>query len=223
MANNKLSAHALAQERRILNALMTRPMCNNDLALHMGMGRSGAAKYTARMHAAKPKRVHIVGHRAPATGGYPRPIFAAGDGRDAVYVARFPSAPKKTAVDRKGDAMGRIMKELEKGRTAQEIAKASFLAFSTVHKYMDEMHAAGWTIYVRTWRRTGELNQWAPVYAIGNKPDAPRPAPKTRRDFYLAERADPNKVKKHAAGKQRSRMLQQLRAKPNTIFGALGL
>lgn len=218
----ELTPHGKAQEQRILDALAVRPMCNNELAAHLGMGRTGAAKYTARMLAASPKRLHIVGHHAPQTGGYPRPRFGPGDGVDVPYIATFPRTPKKEG-DRKGDALFRIVKALEKGGTAKEMAKACHLAFTTVHKYMDEIHAAGWTIYIKRWKQTGARNAWCPVYASGNRPDAPRPPMQTRAERYQAERADPNKVKRHEDGRRLGRLRRQLRAKPAGIFAALGL
>lgn len=222
MPNHKLSAHALSQERRILDALAVRPMCNNDLAAHLGMGRTGVAKYTARMMAASPKRLHVVGHHTPTTGGCPRPIFGPGDGPDAQYVATFPSAPKKCD-DRKGDALFRIVKALEKGGTARELSKTCHLAHTTIHKYMDELRAADWAIYIKRWKQAGTRNAWCPVYASGNKRDAKRPPQQTRAERYAADRADPNKVKRHEDSRRLSKIRSQLRAKPNGIFGALGL
>lgn len=212
--------HRQAQDARILAALAVEPLCNRGLAEVIGMGRTGAAKYTERLRAEK--RIHICGHTQPLTGGYPRPLYAPGDKPDAVYEPKVPKSPKIT-FDRRAKRIERIVAAMTKPATSRQIAEACYMDVATVHEYFAIMRESGTHLHIRRWTQYGKRNAWVPVYALGKRENAPRPATQTRAERYQQYRADPEVVERINANRRHRRRLDGLKQKPAGIFAALGV
>lgn len=216
-----LTARAAEQEARILEELAAGPKCNRQLAIDLGLSRSGVMRYTNVMHTANPKRIHVCGFHEPANGGYSRPLYAAGDGVDLVYQPRHVKVPKKST-DRRAEKRAQILALLQTPRTAKQIAARVHFSYCWLADYLVELRKEK-VIYIQKWTRPSRLGPHVAVYAIGDERDAKRPGQETRAERYAKERADPVRLKRAQDVQKHNRKLQKLKAKPANIFAALGL
>lgn len=82
--------------------------------------------------------------------------------------------------------------------TRRALAEKLHMATTTAFGYLSAL--LGTEVYIAGYERT--TRQWAPIYALGKKKNAPRPKRKTKRERYAAEKADPVKAEARRAYKR---------------------
>ena len=205
------------QKQKILAQVATQPMSARDLAAKVHLTVSAVLLHTKQMMSETPRRLRIAGY--DATGrGKPAPLYGPGDAPDAAYEAkRKPKQP-----DRVEARMGKLVETLEQGSyTADQLGILLCLSASRVRKYIRNLRDMRWA-YISDWLAPEGRGDLAPVYALGMKADKPKPR-QTRADRYRKERADPEKYSRILAQRRHLYQRAQLKQRPNTIFGALGL
>lgn len=212
--NNK--ARAAQHEARILELLAEQPRTLTQLATATGLSLDSMYLYRNRLVAA-PKRIYVCGHEA--TPARPAPIYAVGDQPDVVFVAvKKPKLPE----DRK-DRARRLLLELlqEDAQTAEQAGIRLNLSTSRARSYISELRKQR-KAYIKRWQHPGKRGDLAPVYALGNKKDAPKPRT-TRAQQYKKEKSDPDKYDRILAHRRKLYAIQKATSKPQTWLSALGL
>lgn len=122
------------------------------------------------------------------------------------------------------DAMDRMRKLMAvKQRSAHELAEALHLEISGIHQYLKHMLAQTLRqIHVAAYK-SNRGGRPTPLYALGDKPDAPKPRTPTVAERMARRRATAELAEKINRQQRQHYMLRQAKAKKNTIFGALGL
>jgi len=181
MAGNSQKKHGRQQEQRIIVSLQQQPKSTKQLADALGMGRSNTAIYLARMRA-EPRRVFICGYEKQA--GRPTPIYAAGCRPDVEYVPLSRPTPKTSHAQRLEQTLALLS---EKPRTLRELGPAMNVVPGAAGKFVRILRTAK-QVRIAGWRHpsavspNGTGGDWAPVYAIGSAPDAPKPPRETSKE-----------------------------------------
>jgi hypothetical protein len=227
MAGDKHRTKGKLQEERIIASLFVAPKTVEQLASALGKCPSGIALYLKRMRAER--RVFICSHEK--RNGSPAKIWAVGDRADVEYVPLDRPTPKISAAQRRAQVL-RLLKE--QPRTIRQLAPLMHTVYETAGRYVGQMRkGANRQIYILTWRHPRETNpnstyggDWAPVYAVGNEPDAPKPARETSKERHA--RAHKDKEYRKARNAQRRTRYQQdklvknhIKAGPQTWISAL--
>lgn len=209
------------QRGRILAAIAHEPLTAQQLADRLHLTRDGINIHLKAMKEASPRLIHIAGHVYNPDGGRPAQKYSPGDKKDATYVAtRQILQGRKDVVDR---TFKRLIEMLQRTpMTANEVGEALELAPARARWYISELRkSTPRRLYVKRFEpNVGGYP--APVYAVGNKPDAVY-TPKTRADVYREIMADPDRRRRILTRNKLRYLVESKRKKPNSIFGALGL
>lgn len=230
MASDKHRRKGKLQEARIIASLAEKPKTVERLAAALRMCPSGVALYLKRMHA-EPRRTYVCGHEKAARTGLPANIWAAGSQPDIEYVPQSRPTPKTSAKERCTQVLELLA---EKPRTTRELAPLMHIVYGAVIKYIRMLREPGnRQLYIAKWLHPREVDpsrtsggDWAPVYAVGTKPDAPKPARETSQARHARMQKDREfrRVRNQArrARYQRDKIVQQhLKAGPRPWFAAL--
>lgn len=153
MARNKQKAKGKLQEARIIASLKQKTKTTAQLADALGMCRSNAAIYLARLHAA-PRRIFVIDHEKRT--GSPAPIWAVGSRPDAEYVPHARPTPKTSHAERLARALELLT---EKARTVRELGPAMNVVPGTVARYVRDLrNAEPKQAFIKTWRPPSEVN-----------------------------------------------------------------
>lgn len=215
--NNKI--RAASHEARILDILASEPMTLRQLADKLGLSLDSLYIYRNRLSSA-PKRIYVSGYSD--TGARPAPLYAAGDLPDVEYV---PARKPKLAEDRKTKQRNRLLELLKNDgeQTAEQAGIRLSLSTSRARFYINELRTSSLKqAYIKRWQHPGKRGDLAPVYALGNRPDAPKPRT-TRAQRYKQEKSDQDKYD-HILDQRRTRYaLKRASSKPRSWAYALGL
>lgn len=180
MAKNRQRQHGRLQEQRIITSLQQKTKTTQQLADALGMCRSNVAIYLERMRRA-PRRVFICDYEERT--GRPAPIYAAGDKPDVEYAPLSRPTPKTSAAERLSQALRLLA---EKPRTLRELGPAMNMVPGAAGKHVRTLRTSKpKQVFIESWRHPSEVSpdgtggDWAPVYAAGDKPDAPKPPRET--------------------------------------------
>lgn len=118
----------------------------------------------------------------------------------------------------------RILVELEKLRmTRDELQCLLGISKPTARRYIERLRAEQ-QVYIASWR-CGTSGRFAPVYALGNRKDAPEPAGMTRVERNKQEwrriKANPERHRRVKAVARVNGVVQRARATPQPWFAAL--
>lgn len=184
------------------------------------MGRDGVNRYLKKMYDAK--LIHIAAYSLNINGGQPAPRYSIGEAPDAVYVKS--RAPKRHLIV--GERLAAVEQCVRYHHSASEIAEKLGLTNARVRFYLQELRKLR-PVYICAWRQLPA--GIAPVYALGKKPDAPKPI-RTRAMAYAETveryKADPelnDKLERTKRLRAVRNRIEQTKKKPHNIFSALGL
>lgn len=218
-----MTPHMIEQERRIVEILADKKLGHIEVAESMGFSRTAAQKYMAAMHKRSPKVIYISEYEQPLTGGYPRPLFSVGNLPDVVYVPKNIKKAKRP-VPRSEEKKARILELLTTPMTGRELAAAVFLSNEQTMDYVRLMReSTPKLVFVKAYRKAAKRGQWAPVYAVGNRPDAKHPGKQTRAERYKQERKDEDAVRRANQRRKHDYLIKTLKATPVSWASALGL
>lgn len=173
-------------DTRVTALLVGKQLSNQQIADALHMSRDSAIIYTRRLRACTPKRIYLSGW-LPSPGGKPAPLFSAGGHPDIEYVA----TRKKKLPDRVQMQIARITATLAEPRTARQLATAISRSLSRTHKYLSMLRAAG-KVYIKDFAPPDGRGDQAPIYALGNLPDAVKRR-QTRAERYQLETRNPSR------------------------------
>lgn len=177
----------IRNEARIVEMTTGQMMSRRQIAEAMGFTLASAFIYTDRLHDANPKRLYVAGHQRN-TNGRPEPLFMAGNLPDVEFVSyRKP----KLAYDRVLVQFARVAEVLGcEPSTAEEVGEAIARSTGCARDYISQLRKARpKQAYIKEWRAPMGRGDLAPVYALGNKKDAPKPR-QTRAERFAKEKAN---------------------------------
>jgi hypothetical protein len=191
MAGDKHRRKSRLQEARIIASLAEKPKTVEQLAEEMHLCPSGVALYLKRMRTAH--QVYVCDHEK--RNGSPAKIWAAGNRPDAEYVPQSRPMPKTSAEERRAQVLELLA---EKPRTIRELGPAMHLVSEAAGKYVRALRQPGnRQLHIAKWLHPREVDptstkggDWAPVYAVGAKPDAPKPERETSRTRHARMQKD---------------------------------
>lgn len=206
---------------KIIAALQSKPMGVVELAEVLGMGKSNVWVYLDKMRNGTPKRVFISGYRkhAEARAGQPAPIYSAGSKPDFEYVPNNRPTPKTSAAQRREQMIALLRKS---PMTAQQLGDEMHIVKARALMYVGQMKREN-AVYISRWLRPEGAGAWAPVYALGNRPDKPTPKGETSGQRHARLMRNPEHAEEERARRRRRYAVERLRGKPQSIFAALGL
>lgn len=203
------------QKARIMDALADGPMNTKALAEKLHLSRTIILKYLHQL-GQEPRLVRVSGY--DDRHGRPAPIYALGSEADEVFVRQADRPrPGRVAMRRQQiiDALtGSPM-------TCEQLSNIIGIQRSPIRNYLAELrnerrvHISGWTKAIKQ----GDI---APIYGLGNRPDAPKPR-KSRQQRWKEEKADPERYDRIKAKKRAAYAVDVAVKKPQGIFAALGL
>lgn len=203
---------------KILTAIERKPMTVADLMPVIGLKYEATARYVKKLR--RDKRIHVCDHIR--TGGNPHLVYALGNKPDVEIV---PTKVRTAKGPRRFDVMlGRAIGFLrEKPRTAAELAELMHVCKDHARRYLNHLLESNpRCVYLKEWRPALGRGNPAPVYALGNKPDVPKPK-SSRHDRYQKEKRD-RECYERILLKQRQRYKKQKdKSKPTSPFAALGI
>lgn len=210
---------AAAQHWKILKALEQKPMTITELMPVVGLKYEGTAKNVRALYQAR--HIHVCGHIR--TNGNPHSIYALGDKTDAKMV---PSKMAKDMGPRRLDAMLQKMVEFlrEKPRTAAELGDLLHVCKGQARRYLNHLiKATPRCVYVSGWKPAPGRGNPAPMYALGDKPNAIKPKT-TRIARYQKDKRNPERYERILL-KQRQLYHEKKQAKnqPASVWAALGI
>lgn len=177
------------QEARIISSLNKAPKTVEALAAELGRCPSGVSLYLKRMRAEG--RLYVSGH-IPSLGafaGCPAKIWSVGNRPDVEYVPLRRPTPKTSAQERR-DTVLRLL--AEQPRTVRALAAAMHIVYETAGRYVGQLRKQERRqVYIAKWSHPREISpestkggDWTPVYAVGKKPDAPKPKRETSKERH---------------------------------------
>lgn len=213
----------IEQQNRILAILATGQKGHIEVAQEMGFSRTAAQKYMRRMHEATPKLIYACGYEQPLTGGFPRTLYAPGDLPDVEYHPKYIKKSRKL-VPRSQEKKAQILALLSKPMTGREVSEIVFLCYEQTLNYIKSMReATPKQVFIKDYKRPNNRGQWAPIYAAGNKPDAPHPPEQTRAERYKKERSSDEQIERINKRRQHQYLVKTLKKSPVNWASALGL
>jgi predicted ArsR family transcriptional regulator len=200
------------QRKRILAAIESEPMTAQQLADRLFMSRDGIQLHLNAMKAEKPRLAHVSGFQPGRAR--PMPMYSPGDKKDAVYTKK--RTPKRHLLVSEREAT--ILKAIkEQPMTAGQLAEKLGLCVSYMRRYTARLHAEK-KIHAADWLPNLHGGTRAAKYAIGDRPDAPKPEPLTAKQKnerrWATLKADPQR---HGIYLQ----MRRVRKTPQTWFSAL--
>lgn len=206
------------QQDRILDCIADQAKTTKQIAAELYMSRASVAIYLKRLMDSTPRHAHIERYELPTTGRA-TPFYRLGNKPDAVFQPYYVRKPKQP--DRKTARIMDILELLTVPHTVHEICAEITLTPSGVRRYLQELKADK-RIYIKGWRHPGKRGDLAPIYALGNRPDAPKRG-ESRSERYKREKADKDKYERILAKRRAADRAKAAASKPNTWLGALGL
>jgi hypothetical protein len=152
------------QEKRILEALASRPMTAYELAEKLFLSRHCVQVHVKRLMKRPNRRVHIASYEVGG-GGRPKHVYALGAGNNVTISAY---------------QQGRILDILSETaipKSAYQIAELIGMGYGIVKIYVRGLRKAH-RIHVATWLWSNKTPM--PMYLAGRDEDAPKP---TKRDL----------------------------------------
>lgn len=209
------------QRGRILAAIANEPLTAQQLADKLHLTKDAINLHLKVMKEASPRLVHVSGHVYNPDGGRPAPQYRPGDGKDAVYVkTRSILQGRKEVVEQTFERVIALLQR--KPMTAKELGDALDLAPARARWYINQLRTCEpKRVYIKRFS-PNFAGYPAPVYAVGNKPDAVY-TPKTRRQVHQEAMLDPDRRQRIQARTKLRHFIESKRKKPNGIFGALGI
>lgn len=206
------------QEERILAAIADEAKTTRQLAAELHISRASVAVYLRRLTISPIKHVHIERYEMLTTGR-PTPFYRGGTKPDAVFQAIYVRKDKQP--DRRTARIMQILELLIAPKAAADLAPLMTITISGTRRYLQELRADK-RIYIKSWRHPGKRGDWAPVYMIGNKPDAPKPK-ETRAERHAKDKADADKYERILAKRRAASRVKTATSKPSNWLSALGL
>lgn len=171
---------------KIIKILGTTPMTVPQLAGALFVSDHSAGYYIRLLH--KLSRVHISGW-LPTEANKPTRIYSAGFHEDVKYVSKR----KKSVDTRVHDSKAKLLELLALPQTVKQLAERSGISTSRTRDFVAELKKEG-RVYIKAWILPDAKGSQAPMYAVGNEPDAVR----IRRSKQTARRAANRNAKKLA-------------------------
>lgn len=159
----------IRQEKRILTAIKHEPLSAMQLSAQLFLHETAVRRYLRGLLRAR--RVHVAGHLP--TGKRPHRMFKAGRAPNVVHAK---GAPKSTArADRIAAQQQEVIALLAMPQTGEQLTrklgeKYRNQVVARVRKLREAKQA-----YIIGWEPPPTTGAPAPIYALGNKPDAPLP------------------------------------------------
>ena len=200
------------QQGRILDALKDEALTARKLADRLHLSLSGITWHLAAMKSQTPRMVRIAGYAPSPTRQRSAPMYGLGAHPDAVCVRTRAPKGRITVAERHAQILALLE---DRPRTAKDVVHQMGLQRARI--YIFNLQAAG-QVYIKGWKQGAAGGYPAPVYAVGDLPDLPRPAASTQYEknarHWARLKADPHR---HGLLLQRNRM----RKKPQTWLSAL--
>lgn len=226
---NKMQLKSSRREKAILDALRAKPMTTQQIADAIGASNSSVAIYLRRLLESVPAKVYVSRYE-PNLGKYagrPAPIYSAGNKKSVEFVPLSCPVPKISSAERRA----KILELLEaQPMTVNQLAVKMFIVRGTVSKHMTALrNAAERQVYIKSWdhpskvAEEGKGGDWAPVYAVGDKKDKPKPKQETPSQRHKRLSKDQSYVLQRRLKRRLRYNVEKLRGKPQGIFAALGL
>lgn len=219
------TAKGMRRDQSIIDELARKPQTTADLAEILGCCASNVSVCIMRLMKESPRRIHISGHKSNVGkwAGRPAAIYSAGDAPDVEFVPLNISTRKQSAEDRQNKTIELLKK---KRMTSTELSNAMYLTRATILNHLSALKKTG-KVYIAYYRHPKEVNPdcrggaWSPVYAVGNKEDAPAPKQKTSAERHAEMYQSPAYREQEKKRRRLRYLVEKSRKKPNTIFGAL--
>lgn len=189
------------QVDRIIKILGDSPMTVPQLADALFISRHTAGNYIRLMYNATPKRIHVSGW-LPTDANKPTRIYSVGDHRDAKYVTKR----QKTGYTKTNNMKAELLDLLALPQTVNQLAERYGISQSRTRDLVAMLKKEG-RVHIKAWALPEYRGSQAPMYAVGNEPDAVR------------ERRTRQKAKRSATRTS----LQKAKHITSGIFAALGL
>ena len=213
---NYANTRGALREKRILELLAAGPLSARAIAAELHLSLSGTLIYLSRLRAA-PQRVHVAGFDCIGSGRE-TPLYGLGELPDAVFEAkRKPKQPVKRIDAQRAKTLSALATPM----TAAQLGVILCISAGATVVYVTELRAQN-KAYIKTWKAPGKRGDLAPVYALGNRLDAPKPR-QSRADRYQKDKADREKYERLLAKRRMYHRLARARKTPQSIFSALGL
>lgn len=209
------------QRARILAAIAVEPLTAQQLADRLHLSRDGVNLHLAKMKAMKPRLIHVSGHVYNPLGGRPAPQYSPGDKLDANYT----SSRAPTRHNRVSEQLALAKKELGANpMTAANLGLKLGIRASRARFYIAKLRATK-QAYIKDWIPMAAGS--APIYAVGDKPDAPR-RQITGQEAWAKKKARRKKddaaqaqYDKELARRRLDYRIERCKSKPNSWLGAL--
>jgi hypothetical protein len=182
-------------DARVTALLADNQLSNQQIADALHMSRDSAIIYTRRLRDCTPKRIYLSGW-LHAPKGKPAPMFTAGDLPDVEYV----TTRKRKLPDRVQVQIERVKAALAEPMTANQLAVAISRCISRTHKYL-RMLRDDKLVYVMDHAAPDGRGDQAPIYALGNLPDAVKHR-QTRAERHQKEQAKPGQKFQRSAARR---------------------
>jgi hypothetical protein len=214
-----------ARAQQLVDALSAKPMTVEQLAAELGMCVSSIAIYVARLRT-EPKRIYVSGY-ARRTSGMPAVIWSAGAQPDVEFVPLSMPTRKTSAAERIEQVLALLT---ESPRTLRELGDAMHMVRRAAGRYLTILrNQDDKRVYIKAWLHPSvgfpgqRAGAWAPVYAVGSKPDKPMPAKETSAQRHARRYKRPEIREAEALRRKRDYILKKARSKPTTWLTALGI
>jgi hypothetical protein len=211
LANNPDPRRAYQRER-ILAALQVELLTAQQLADKLFLSRSGVQWYLKAMMKESPRLVRIAGYAPSPVRQRSAPMYGLGAEPDEQHIKSRAPKGHITVADRHAQILA-VMGA--RWMTAKEVVAE--LGVQRARLYVFQLHDAG-RLHIVAWRQHPKGGYPAPVYAVGAREDAPRPAAQSEHEkcarYWAKLKADPHR---HGHYLQRNRMRKQ----PQTWLSAL--
>lgn len=218
-----------AREKSILASLKRGDKTAEGIAEDIGASRSTVAMYLKRFHGSEPKQAYVSGHQLKGRGR-PAPVWSIGDLPDVEYIPLECPTPKKkpTAEDRRNQVLAILRK---KPGTCFEIGDGMWVVHEVANKYIKQLRdATPRQVFILKWLSPRETHpdnprasSWTPVYAFGDKQDAPAPKKETSAERYARLKTSAEFRRRMKAKRKVEYAIYKAKKKRNGIFAALGL
>lgn len=164
------------QVARILEALTGREMTGYQLAEHLHSSYQSVMFYVRILRQA-PRKVRVCGHRHPDAGkGRAAEVYTVGKAPDEPYVSRRQKDRCNSNTRAKI-----ILASLVFARPMQALAQHFSISDRQMAVHIRNLRQQN-LVYIAFWKRSG--GNPVPFYKAGNEFDAPKPAAKTRQEYY---------------------------------------
>lgn len=207
-------------ESRLLVLLKGNPMSSRQLSKALHTDLSNVHIYVNRLMKS-PRRVRVCGFDPdPPSGCKPARLFGLGSAPDAKLVSKRAAARDRAPrVDRQLAAVKQLLKT---PHTSVQTAQALSITESRARFYLRALRNADpKQAFIKSWNPPPTTGTWTPVYALGNKQDAPRPTRLTYQQRKQLLMSDPERWEREQARRDKNRAVCWARSKARDPFSAL--